>query len=301
MMQGSHGDAGCLFGLTRLRSRGRNRLPVIPALPYTQVSQPDPPNAGSAPMSNAARTCSMILPCVLLVVPAVGQAQTSKPLTPDDVRALQQKYQEESAAAQTSGLTKTFTPYDLQRAEQLAKKGDSALAAGRLMEAREDFRKARWQLPVLPAEFPANVSRVFGDLRLRHPHNVWAVAYSPDGSRLASASQDGTVKIWDLGNGKELLTFHGHSESVNTVAFSPDGQTLASAGGDKDIKLWEAATGKELRTLSGHTDFIKSVAFSPDGKTLASGGADRQVKTWEVATGKPGHNLVGHTAMVYGG
>ena len=82
---------------------------------------------------------------------------------------------------------------------------------------------------------------------------------------MASASQDGTVKVWDAATAQESLTLKGHIIVVTSVAFSPDGQRLASASFDQTVKVWDAATGLESLTLTGHTGSVMSVAFSPDG------------------------------------
>jgi WD40 repeat protein len=66
------------------------------------------------------------------------------------------------------------------------------------------------------------------------------VSFSPDGRRLASASSDGTVRVWDAASGKELLILKGHTDAVNGVSFSPDGKRLASAGEDRTVRVWEA-------------------------------------------------------------
>src|SRR5439155_9657849 len=78
-----------------------------------------------------------------------------------------------------------------------------------------------------------------------HAGGIFSVAYSPDGQRLATSSEDKTIKIWDR-SGKELLTLQGHTQSVWTVAFSPDSQKIASGGFDRTVRLWDARTGHAL-------------------------------------------------------
>ena len=117
---------------------------------------------------------------------------------------------------------------------------------------------------------------------------VCCVAFSPDGERLASASMDGTLTVWDASTGGKIRTLKGGT----SVCFSPDGKRIASASWDLfghklgEVKVWDARTGRETLSLKGHTGGVLSVCFSPDGKRLASGSVDKTVKVWDAATGR---------------
>jgi WD40 repeat protein/tRNA A-37 threonylcarbamoyl transferase component Bud32 len=114
-----------------------------------------------------------------------------------------------------------------------------------------------------------------------HTGPVTSVAWSPDGSRLASASFDQTVKVWDARTGQEALSLRGHTGRVYGVTWSPGGSRLGSASDDRTVKVWDATTGQAARTLQGHTGPVTSVAFSPIGSRLASASSDATVKVWD--------------------
>jgi serine/threonine protein kinase len=114
---------------------------------------------------------------------------------------------------------------------------------------------------------------------------VESLAFSPDGHTIASGLWDNTIKLWDASSGQVLGTLQGHSDHIPAVAFSPDGRMLASASWDKTVRLWDVASGQVIRTLRGHTDHVLTIAFSPDGHTLASGSADLSVRLWDVSNG----------------
>src|SRR5262245_28078531 len=174
---------------------------------------------------------------LLGVLPALS-AGGARPPTADEVRELQAKFQAERDALVKSGADKRFLPQLLTNAEGIGHRASTALTGGRLLQAAEGFRQARWQLPYNPPEIPDHTARVFGNLRLRHAGEINSVAFSPDGQLLATAGRDRTVRVWDLANGHEAIRYRGHDDNVRAVVFSPDGKLLASGGG-KDVRLWK--------------------------------------------------------------
>jgi WD40 repeat protein/transcriptional regulator with XRE-family HTH domain len=126
-----------------------------------------------------------------------------------------------------------------------------------------------------------------------HTGPLYSAAFSPDGKRIATASADGTARIWDVNTGKELLRVKGSSYGAGSeaghawfVAFSPDGNLLATAGGDGVTRIWDASTGQQLISLEGHYDQVFTVAFSPDGNRLVTSSNDSTAKVWDVTTGE---------------
>ncbi|MEV6105924.1 WD40 repeat domain-containing protein [Streptomyces sp. NPDC051940] len=130
-----------------------------------------------------------------------------------------------------------------------------------------------------------------------HTNDVNAVAFSPDGTRVASASDDTFVRVWDARTGELLNTLTGHSSLVLGVAFSPDGTRLASAGTD-NARIWDARSGRTLATLGGLEGWVRSVAFSPDGSRLVTAGDDRATHIWDARTGAAVTELTGHEGRV---
>lgn len=127
-----------------------------------------------------------------------------------------------------------------------------------------------------------------------HTDRVISIAFSPDGTILASGSDDKTIKIWQLASLNQQPTTIMAPGKVKAVIFSPDGKILASGGDDKAIKLWDMSTGEEVCTLEGHGGTIYSLAFSPDSKTLVSGSQDKTIKLWSLDSCRELNTLRGH-------
>jgi len=131
-----------------------------------------------------------------------------------------------------------------------------------------------------------------------HADIVLSAAYSPDGSRIVTASQDKTARIWDARLGKQLTVLSAHSQLVRTCVYSPDGSRIVTASDDKTARIWDARTGAQLAVLSGHGDRVYSAAYSPDGRRIVTASEDKTVRIWDAATGVQLAVLSGHEDRV---
>jgi len=113
-----------------------------------------------------------------------------------------------------------------------------------------------------------------------HADCIYAVAFSPDGKTLATASYDKLIKLWDVATGKELRTLKDHIDAIYALAYTPDGKRLLTGSADRSVKVWDAATGERLYTLSEPTDGINTLALDPTGRRVAAAGLDKTIRIW---------------------
>lgn len=173
---------------------------------------------------------------------------------------------------------------------------------------------------------------------LSHNNGVYWASFSSDGKRLATASLDNAVKLWNPLTGEHVgtlkghgdgvafveflkdgrlvtasldktvriwsadgelkTTFAGHQEYLSCAAVARDGSLIVSGGFDKTVRLWDPQSGGALAALAGHTDTVQAVAVSNDGKTVASAGEDLSIRLWDVASKSLKKTLPGHSATV---
>jgi WD40 repeat protein/tRNA A-37 threonylcarbamoyl transferase component Bud32 len=180
----------------------------------------------------------------------------------------------------TTGLDPTIRVWEVATGKQiLTLEGHKSAAFslcissdGRRLASASDFDTIVWDAATGRKLLTPKVRAYFG---------AHGLAFSPDNQRLAVASQDQMIHVWDLASDQEWLALKGHTSTITAVAFSPDGRRLASGSVDRTVRVWDAATGKEILTLKGHAGVVTGLAFSPDGRRLASTSYDGTVRIWE--------------------
>jgi WD40 repeat protein len=171
-----------------------------------------------------------------------------------------------------------------------------------LLERAQAWREVTWLRPISPTLTPP------GGALLRnltgHNGKITALAMTADGQRLISASEDQTLRVWDLERGAELNCLRGHTQKILAVAVTPDGRKAISASSDKTLKVWDISTltpvgsgfsnPGELHTLLGHSSQVNTVAVTMDGRLAISGSSDRSLKVWDLESGVELRSLRGH-------
>jgi WD40 repeat protein len=132
-----------------------------------------------------------------------------------------------------------------------------------------------------------------------HESPIFLLAFSPDGTKLASASRDGSARVWDVTSGEELVVLH-HGERVRSVAFHPAGDRLLTGDFGGNVRVWDVTPqgSAERLAMAAHNE-VKTAAYNPDGSLLVTGGWDNLARIWNPETGALIHTLEGHTEVVF--
>lgn len=178
--------------------------------------------------------------------------------------------------------------------------GDVSQATGIILEVLNDRGT---QTPVTPEALSVFQRARAADAQINvitgHADRVYSAKYSADNTRLVTASDDRTARIWDALAGTQILQLTGHSARVQSAVFSPDGRLIITASLDGTARIWSAITGQQIKVLVGHNDALQAAEFSPDGTRAVTASRDGTARVWDVQTGQQSGILRGHTDGVY--
>ncbi|EDX76045.1 hypothetical protein MC7420_5479 [Coleofasciculus chthonoplastes PCC 7420] len=192
-----------------------------------------------------------------------------------------------------------------QALQRFESRGDEIEGLLLAMEAGQALQKQAQDSRLLPEELTTSpvvaLQQILDNIRERnqikgHQQRIWHVSFSPNSKYMATASSDGTARLWDL-SGNQKAEFKGHQGWVTHVSFSPNGEYIATAGEDGTARLWDLS-GKQLVEFRGHQGQVWSVSFSPNGEYIATAGEDGTARLWDLS----GQQLVefrGHQGQVW--
>jgi WD40 repeat protein len=239
---------------------------------------------------------TLVFAAILAVVAGLALTAASQARRADRQRRLADR-QRQVAEDQRLEARRNLYAAQMSLAQQTEAEGN----VGRALAILDEQRPAAGELDLRGFEWRHLWRRCQGDTRLTlagHTEGLYSVAFAPDGSTLATASNDRTIRLWDLATGREIASLFASSDTPVMplmIAFSPNGRLLAAAEGDWEsadrpgqVRLWDVPTRREVAVLKGHQRPVSVVAFSPDGRLLASGSMDRTVRLWEISS----HSLV---------
>jgi WD40 repeat protein len=180
----------------------------------------------------------------------------------------------------------------LRGAEALFRVGDT-LAAKTVLEQLDDALRDTWEAKYIASQILPSSAPVSG-----HSEQITALHFSPDSTRLLTASDDGTCRIWCALSGKPIDTPYMHRKGITCAQWAPNGTSFASADAEGTVKLWDTQMHRLIGKPMMHRKRVRSVAFSPDGNTIVTASDDHTAQLWSALTGDPvGRPLVHNGAV----
>jgi WD40 repeat protein len=234
-----------------------------------------------------------VLLVAVAVVSLVGYVQTALALKREEAQRVVTEAAESKAQGKAERALRLWYAGSINLAQQAWENNDIPRVRA-VLEETADYPDRCFEWYYLQRLCHLELQTLIG-----HRSRISGVCWSPDGQRLATASWDGTAKVWDTASGRELLNLSGHVGGVFSVSWSSQGQRLATGSCDTTAKVWDAVSGRELLTLRGHKHIVGFVSWSPDGKRLATASLDGTVNVWETGSDQQPLALPGHRMAVW--